>query len=284
VQNPSSRGVVAASLAVVAATLAAACFGPASFAGPVRPYTLPPDLTEYFTSRYGTVALTSTLRETPDGPRGSIHVHGNLSLEPRAGITREQRVHGTTYAFLEREAALLDLADLSEIKEEELKFDDKVHMGLRPGSTHITYRRSIHGVPLPDIVYSFNLDPQNRITYFWAMLAPVPASLYDASSDAKLTAEDARAIVDRDLATLGLKKEALVVTAPELNIVQGARVWRVVGTYKPGHDSVSWTYHVDAVTGAIVIRGCSTGYVPPQVHEPSACDAIPQFPAPAGDL
>lgn len=267
----------------MAATLAAASLGPAAFADPVRPYSLPPNLQQYFESRYGTVRVVSSLAETPDGPRGHLSVSGNLSPEPPSGSTREERVRATTRAFLEREAALLDIADLAEIKEETLKFDDEARQEWLRGSSYVHYRRSIRGTPLPEMVYSFNLDPQNRISNFQATLAPVPASLYDTPRDAKLTADDARGIVERDLATLGLKKEALVVTQSELIVFQGARVWRVSGTYRPGNDMVRWAYHVDAVTGAIAIRGCDTGRIyirAPQGHDPSPCDAIPPIPAP----
>lgn len=58
---------------------------------PVRPYKLPPNLLEYFQSRYGPLqenALVSTVQETPDGPSGRLTVDVNGSSSPRAGWTK----------------------------------------------------------------------------------------------------------------------------------------------------------------------------------------------------
>ncbi len=273
-------------LGLLAASLEAANLGDVALAAPEPvPYKLPSNLLAYFKSRYEMPEdmIVSTLKETPDGPQGSINVLGRLNAAPPAGATREERVRSATRAFLEREAAVLDIADLSEIRELSLKFEDDVPQEWLRGSSIIHYQRYIGGILLSQNIYRFNLDPAGIIKNFQATLVPVSADLYAAVKREKITEQEARAIVDRDLAELAIQKAGLVIDESTLaaNWKAPHVLWDVRGTYEAEHDKVTWYYGIDALSGKIVRRSCATGreYLgAPSGDIASPCDVIPPIP------
>lgn len=190
---------------------------------PVRPYKLPPNLLEYFKSRYDLPddMIVSTLRETPDGPLGHINVHGKLTIASPMGATREERARSATRAFLQHEAAFLDIADFSEIRELSIKFNDSERYEWLRGECDVQYERALGGIALYGTLYRFHVDPKGFITTFQATLVPVSSDLYAAVMRDKIARDEAGAIVEHDLESLDLRKTAVAVGEPTL-----AAYWR----------------------------------------------------------
>jgi hypothetical protein len=266
--------------------LAAASAPPAAAVATTGPPSrLPPDLPTYFKSKYGPdVRVSEKLKETPDGPLGTLQVPGKLTMETAGGNTPEERARATTLAFLKQEATLLGIRDFSEIRQTRLKFDDSDPIERLRGACSVDYDRVLGGIPLIWNTYSFRLDPQGAITQFHAAVVPVSPGLDAAVRHEKITGAEARAIVERDLDALGLKKPALTVGEATLGAYYRAPyvLWEARGRYEPQYDGVSWYYGLDASSGAIACRSCSSGRVyarAPTGHEPGPCDAMPPIPA-----
>jgi hypothetical protein len=252
-------------------------------AEPTR-FPLPPDLEGYFQSGYGPdTRVVSKLKQTRDGPLGTLSVDGVLGIARPEGRTREEHARATTRAFLEKEAALLGLRDLAEIRETRIKFDDTEKIERLRGACYVNYERVLGGVPLIWNTYDFRLKPDGVIGNFHAAIVPVSDELDAAVRHKRIEGARARAIVEKDLEGLGLEKSDLTVGEPTLAGYYQAPfiLWELRGRYRRGSEQVSWYYGVDAIEGKIVRRSCSDGRVsagPPTGPVAGPCDAIPPIP------
>src|SRR5262245_50609183 len=236
----------------------------------VRPYKLPPNLLDYFQTRYGFTgkSIVSTLHETFDGPLGSITVFESLSSPVKnAGGTPEQRVRLAGRALLERETTLLDIADLGEIWEIELR----IHDGRKAS---ITYQRTVGGLLLADTHINMRLDHDGTIERFHATLVPVSAELCAAAKRSTISKAEVKAIVHRDLANPG-QKAALVIGEPTLGATWRPPYvrWTATGSLRAGKPP--WGYWIDAFSGKILAKSCTDHRVyvgPPRPDEASPCD------------
>ena len=248
-------------------------------------FSLPPDVEAHFMNRYGKDAtVVSKLKETPDGPLGTLSVSGNLTVENPGGATREERARSATLAFLKREADLLGIRDFAEIRETRLKFDDSQRIERLRGMCYVDYDRVLGGIPLVWNTYGFILNPNGVIESFHAAVVPVSPGLDAAVRHARISADEARSVVERDLDALGLEKSALMPGEPALAAYYQAPfiLWEIRGRYRSGFDQVAWYYGVDALTGTIARRTCSDGRrgvsMAPSGPVPGPCDAIPGIP------
>lgn len=216
--------------------------------GPVRPYRLPPDLLEYFKSRYGAETVTgfdSTIVETADGPRGTLSVQFGSGL-PHAPVA-EERADAMGRAMLQKEAALLDIPDMAEIRKKGFKQGDGLAV------TH--YERSIAGIRLFGANYSVHLNTEATVASLGATLVPTPLLLYIAAERDTIPEDKARAITGEQIRKLesaqvnGLER----IAQPDPPYI----LWEAHGRAGPRIHAVNWYLTFDAFTGKIEKRYCN---------------------------
>jgi HEAT repeat protein len=242
------------------------------------PSKLPMDVEAHFMNRYGKeTSVVSYLKETPDGPLGTLSVYGDLKVENSGGPGREERARAATLAFLKQEADLLGIRDFAEIRETRLMFDE--------GACYVDYDRNLGGIPLVWNTYGFRLKPDGTIGQFNAAVVPVSSGLDAAVRHRKISAEKVRKIVERDFDALGLAGASFVTGEPALALAAYYAapfvLWEMRGRYSKGSEQVALYYGIDAITGDIVRRNCSNGRLysrAPSGHEPGPCDSIPEIP------
>ena len=215
-------------------------------------YRLPPNLLRYLQEKYIAVddLLVSTLRETPDGPLGHINIRGRIT--PRSaisGATREERGRSAARAFLTDEAALLGLADLSELREIALRTDGA-------GAVAIDFVRQIGDLQLLEVLVHITVGPDETITRVSATLRPASPALYAAVGRKTLSREEAIRIVERDLASAGLSGPIKIL--PDAGRFATWRppyvVWGIAANVG---EKPAWGYTIDAFSGAIIRKGCT---------------------------
>lgn len=84
----------------------------------LKNYKMPPNLKQYFVDKYsGQFSdIYSTVRETPYGPRGKVHIMGRIK---HASVSAHQgdlsaRSRAIATAFLKEESAFFGLVDINE--------------------------------------------------------------------------------------------------------------------------------------------------------------------------
>ncbi len=219
----------------------------------VRPYRLPPNLLEYFREKYPDLveeSLTSTLRETPHGPLGSIGLRrGSPARRDVGGAITEERARAASLAFLMEEARLLDIADFAELREDSVKI-------LEEGFAIAHYYRCIGRLRLVGAMIRIHVSTEDKVDYFQASLVPVSPELRLAATMKTLSQEEAIRIVRRDLEFGANGQPIRIVGRP-----RKVALWRPpyvvwgVGASKPGKPY--WGYSVDAFSGGIVSKACS---------------------------
>src|SRR5262245_26086502 len=218
-----------------------------------RPYKVPPNLLTYFKKWYPQLDdehLVVTLQETPDGPLGQISVYGKLPPTPDvAALKGEDRVRATALAFIADQAALFDIPDLADLKEIGLKTNDE-------GRSRVAYVRSIGSLPLAGWSVSVDVDADGVIVLVHADLQPVSLQLLRAVGERTIAGDEAKQIVERDLARGKKEEGALSISEPELGAIYRPPyvVWGVRGAL-PGRPAFS--YVIDAFTGEITNKSCT---------------------------
>lgn len=244
-----------------------------------RPYRLPENLEAYFKSRYERIdTLNSRLHETPDGPFGSLYILG--SLLPRGfagGATPVDRARGIAHAFLEQEAALLDITDIGAIKEHEVK------AGL-DGVQVVSYLR-VGGLELVGMSYRIDVTPGGVIGLVAISLVPVSPDLESKVKHPTIESDDVRAIVVRDLAEDPTAPG--VVSAPIVKVDRRLAIWRepfVVWVATASRNGLpAWGYTLDAFTGKILQKNCKA--IAARASQPGYSPCGPyRLPLPAADL
>lgn len=233
--------------------------------GGVRPYTLPPNLLDYFRARYAQVdSVQSTLEATVDGPLGELRVSGRMS--PRVvmgGTTPEERARVTGRAFLDQEAALLDIADPAEIRES--------GSGLRTeGLATVQYFRYINEMPLLGWYVMLLVEPDGVIRRASATLFPVSNDVYSASKRKTLSQEEIVRIIEDDLRSTDPK------VVPRVRETRRVAHWRPPHVQWQAHGSKggkpAFAYTLDAFTGKILSKGCDVQTLRPQTPGATVCD------------
>jgi len=184
-----------------------------SFVKDNKPYKLPPNLKKYLIDKYTNISeLSSTLQETPLGPRGYIFIAGNIRPKIQSSNISEEpdtetRARAIAKAFLEEEATLLGITDLGEIRERYIK-TETVHDGEQ---TLIKYSRIINGLPYDNAYVDITVGHDNNILHVSAELVPAPQQLYKAVSNQTLTEEQIKTIIKQDVVTSGKKTNEMTI-------------------------------------------------------------------------
>lgn len=265
-----SRGILPAFL--LASTVAISALGALGSGGPTRPYRLPPNLLEYFKSRYTLAwdgSLTSSVVATPDGPQGRLDVNfKGTRTAPGGGAFPEEQADAAARAFMQREAALLDIPDMAEIRKLEFsRTDDGVFIA--------HYQRFIGGIRLNEEVFRLHVDPVGTVTRLFATLVPTPLALYQAVDRTPIAKERVQAIVEQELAGQG----PYTSNEPELAATSQPPyvLWQAGGRFGPPPQYFSWSLAIDAFTGKVEKRFCSDTrqYIrAPDPRVPTPCDAF----------
>ena len=239
--------------------------------GPTRPYRIPPNLLEYFKSRYTLSwdgSLTSNVAATADGPQGSLDVSFKSTRgAPVASPLSDEQVDAIARAFLQNEASLLDIADMSEIRKQEFKRTDG-------GTVVAHYQRDIGGILLFEESFRVEVDPAGTVTRLHARLVPTPLGLYQATDRTSITRERVEEIAQQDLAG----QDTPTFDAPKLMATWQPPyvLWYAGGRLGPEHYH-AWTLGIDAFTGKIATRNCLDTRVyirAPDPNAPSPCKAF----------
>ena len=225
-------------------------------------YTLPPNLLIYFQEKYVDVDdfLISTIQETPDGPLGHINVRGRLApgIEIEAE-TREERARAAAWALIENEAELLDIKDLSEIREMDYKT-------ISNGDAVFQYQRFIGEVTLLWVSIRVDVGPDDRITRFYANLVPVSREVYEAEKRENLDEDEIIRIVTEDLtppAQEAISNPTYAEQKTPVRIVNARKLadWRppyiIWGVAARKGVKPPWSYTIDAFTGEILKKSCT---------------------------
>jgi hypothetical protein len=158
------------------------------------PCKLPPNLYEYFKTRYGLPEdgiVRSHSENYPGTPACLITVY-DLMKPPAnpGGDTPLQRARSVAWAIVEREKDLLGIPDLTELKEKEPVVRDELIV--------IGYERHIGGVVLANMQLTFKFNG-SILDQFLATLVPVPPETYEAVQRERLSAAHIKTIVTQDL-------------------------------------------------------------------------------------
>lgn len=219
-----------------------------------------PNVRQYFKDKYRTILdVTSTLRETPNGPAVSLKLEGNFLPVQVYGIREEdrnRRAEAIANAFLEEEAAFLGITDRSELR----------RSGRTPGrspgdaSLHIDYLRFINDAQVDHYMIHLEIGPDDTIHKINAHLVPSPPEMYEAAAKETLNGDEIREIMERDLATAETTAKNIRAKA----IVKLAKPAPPYITWKglagadldAGHGS--WDYRINAFTGEIIEKRSGT--------------------------
>jgi hypothetical protein len=266
-----SRAVLPALPRIVLLAVSTICALAFGSSGPTRPYRIPPNLLEYFKSRYALSwdgSLTSRVAATADGPQGSLDVYFKKNRgAPVTSPLPDEQADAIARAFLQNEASLLDISDMSEIRKQEFKRTD--------GETVVAhYQRYIGGILLFEESFRVEVDPAGMVTRLHATLVPTPLGLYQAADRTPITRERVdevahQALADQDSPTFDEPKLMATWEPPYV-------LWYAGGRLGPEHDH-AWTLGIDASTGKIEKLTCLDTRVyirAPDPNAPTPCKAF----------
>ncbi len=221
----------------------------------LKSYKMPqPHLKKYFEDKYRDkdnktqiTDISSTLQETPQGPRGRLSLSGHLRPKNVEAASGDKKAHARAIAiaFLKEEEELLGLPDLNELRESRIESV----MGHDGEYTHIYYDRYIGDVLLGRSDIHITIGPDESISSVIASLLPVPSETYQAVTKKTITEDDVLKIVKRDLKAHGSDPDTMKVK----NIRKFASdispyvFWGLKVTVRGGY----WEYIIDPFTGDI---------------------------------
>jgi len=235
----------------------------------LKTYKLPPNLKKHLQEKYKDQIkeVTSNIQETPQGPRGTLGIMGNIKPKNAEMITKLKNDEATIRprkiesvsgakadharaiadAFLIDEADLLGLPDLKELREYKISTD----MGHDGEYTEIYYTRYIDDLPLDKTYLHIEIGPDESIMYVNATLIPAPPQLYEAVTRKTVTEEEARSIIEKDLMSKKVEAANLVIDIKKYAISSSPYVvWKVAANAKRGRGK--WEYVLDALTGRVI--------------------------------
>lgn len=211
-----------------------------------KQYKLPSNIKKYLSDKYIEIRdVTSTLQETPHGPRGSIGISGNFV--PKSVITeanKHDRLRAIAKSFIAEEPELFGITDLEELRE--YKFESA-----ESGWTHIYYSRFIGDLQFESSIF-VHINPEEQITSISGSVTPALPELYEAATKKTLLKDEIVKIIEQNFKSTGLDPKNMRILRVQKFAVSYSPyvVWGANVNLK--HGSGSWGYEIDAFTGEIL--------------------------------
>lgn len=189
---------------------------------------------------------TYDYRNIRNDPSLSVHISGDIRLEKIPDIEdRNERVRAVARAFMEEEAELLGITDISEFREYHFEHE----IGAIGGTTDIRFQRYIHDVEVEHAQIRMSLKDDGTIWSISAYAKPAPPEMYAAAVKETISVEQAKHIIEEDYKAARIrdidKMLALVKPKKVLIPVPPYVVWKASGI---------WAYTINAFTGEIIER------------------------------
>lgn len=215
-----------------------------------------PHLKKYLTDKYTNIHdVSSTLVQMPHGPKGWLSISGKIipkavaEKKLQAGEGEHGKAKAIARAFMEEEAELLGITNMSEIRENRISRNE----GDRGFFTRLYFHRYVGKLQMEHAYIEVTIGPDDTtITGVSAELVPSPPELYAAVSKPTLTQEKIFEIIKWDLKSLGKDQQGVTVlgvkkvaipTNPYVIWVVDVGLTRGLGR---------WEYRLDAFTGEII--------------------------------
>src|SRR3990172_1902978 len=218
----------------------------------LKSYKKPPNLKKYFQDKYKDQIdmdrLTSDLQETPQGPRGYLHLGGHIrprNVEATSG-DKAARARAIAKAFLKDESELLGLPDLNELREYKIN----TTLGHDGEYTDIYYTRYIGDFPFDAATVHIAIGPDETITTLSADLVPAPSELYQAVAKKLITESEATEIVERDMKAHRIQSKGMSISS--IHKFALAKPPYVVWIITIGTRAKGLVYTINAITGDII--------------------------------
>jgi hypothetical protein len=194
--------------------------------------------------------LTSTLQQTPNGPKGKFHIRGNI--KPKNVVITEDTVQGraraVAMAFLREEASLFGVTNMEEIREVKINTIN----GYKGDVTSVHYRRYINDLELESVNIRITIGPNETISSAAAYLIPPPPELYGSVKKKTLTEDKIYKIIEQDLSPTQKDLTGMKITEIRKIAIASSPyvVWKANAGVKSDHGI--WLYKIDAFTGEII--------------------------------
>ncbi len=198
--------------------------------------------------------VTSTLKQTPNGVNGSIHIRGNLT--PKKTITPKKEKYGraraVAEAFLEEESMLLfGITNLADISEFSISGD---------GWTHILYYRYVGNLRLEGSDIQIHVQPDGKIASVEAILVPVNPELLEAVNRETLSDAEIRKVVKDDLIKSGIQSPEVQSALKYIQDMKAEKVAIRMAPYVIWKAKSVWVYTINAFTGEILAKSPPWGF------------------------
>lgn len=212
---------------------------------------MPSDIKKYLKEKYsmkGDDVVSASLKQTQNGPQGTIVIHGRHGdIRPKVITegTKEERIRGMARALIQEEASFFRVHNFDELREVGLRNDDL-------GYTSIRYQRYVGDLPLEDADIHIEFGPKEDITWVSFKSIPVSSELYHAVAKTTIGKGKIFRIIAQDLKMLeggtGIGNVGISsgqkVAIPDPPYV----IWKV----RAGTALIGWDYKIDAFSGEIL--------------------------------
>ncbi len=231
-----------------------------------KSYKLPPNLQKHFSDKYDIRHISSTVEETPDGPKGYFHINGNIkpkSLNMSSVVNETDTstsARTVSKAFIDDESDFLGISKKEEVREEKTSPIE----GYDGTSTKVTYLRYINGLLVNNSHVDITVGPTKEIKDISADLVPMPSKLFEAAQRETLSEAQIIKIIESDLGTQGKNTKSMKVEKISKYLeTESPYVFYGVTIKLDGKPGTRMSFKLDAQTGEIlasrVIRYTTTG-------------------------
>lgn len=206
-------------------------------------------LKKRLTDKYNKVQeVSSTLQVTPNGPKGHLHISGEMKPDKIPVVEGEHSwERGMAKGFLEQEAPTFGIENTDEIQERKVT----ASVGYYGDTTNVYFHRVINGLVLENSDFNVTIDTTRNVSSVSAEVVPAPPELYEATKRPTLAEDKIKRIIESNLKSGNSnpnikfnRVEKLATEAPPYVI------WKVDVILKD--DLGRWRFRIDAFTGEIL--------------------------------
>lgn len=206
-------------------------------------------LKKRLTDKYKKVQeVSSTLHDTPNGPKGHLHINGEMKPDKLAVVDGERAwERGMAKGLLEQEAFTFGITNTDEIQERKVV----TSTGYYGEITNVYFHRVINGLVLENSDFNVTVDATRNVSSVTAEVVPAPPELYEVTKKQTLTKDKIRYIIESNLRSGNsaptIKINKLEKLASDLAPYV---VWNADVILKDGLGR--WKFRIDAFTGEIL--------------------------------